>query len=225
MRIKFFSALLIALLVSNCDQVHFNQAQPIGKKNITSVPNKLIGKWATSKDSITIGKNHFSRLEFAWIKVPKTEIDSNESLKIIGNKIYDYSEDSLVGMPYVVQNDSFLVYVKGDYTSFDFNTHSEVFLRKLSKNNYIVNNQLENGLYSVYHIKINKDKSIFCSYPHKNKTDLLKTIIPDLSIRKDSNNKPHVWEVGLSAAELKQFIALGGFSDTVFYIHPENKYD
>lgn len=220
------------LLTVSCVSIYFNKPQPIDSKNIKKFPKNMRGTWVSDGDTVTVRKKTFRKVEWAYESISRAEIDSNESLIIKNNQLFDLESDSSKGYYYKVHDDSFLVYIP---QIIEYKLDEKVLFRRVPEKYYTLNVNVDSIWWDVFLIERLGNGTVVVRYPQKKELDILETILgnEDLEIvithyvedEFTTSEFQKFWNVGLTSKQLLEFVDKGGFSDTTLVLDPKNKID
>ncbi|WP_157515072.1 hypothetical protein [Gaetbulibacter saemankumensis] len=212
--------------VISCTSVYFNQPQPIDSKNLNRIPKKFRGTWVQKNDTIIIGKRFYQKTGWYFNTISKVEIDTNKSLQIRGQRIYDLEEPSSKGFEFTAVNDSLII---RHAERFKFTLGDSAQLRSVSKKYSIINLKKDSIWWDVFLIERKDNGEIIVKNTKKDELKILEALLNTNEIEIAAKDKKTTlesrknWNVGLTSKQMIKFINMGGFSETTLVLKPDEK--
>jgi hypothetical protein len=167
-------AFMLPMIVS-CENVFFDQPQPVDSKNLISVPKELQGIWGAewtaeckTRDSIIIDKTSYRNITNECYFISNDELNNSEKYKIMDGKIYLFYRDDTLSYRYNKLNDSTICYNKRHEELIPLS--DSAILRKARKC-YILNLRTDNW-WEIIIIQKKENGEIMINYPFAD--DLIK---------------------------------------------------
>lgn len=243
---------LFSIIFSSCGGVYFTQPQPVDKANLKKFPGKIQGMWVNGGgkyggayfekfDTIIVSKKFYQESNTSEYYLSREYIDSDSGLVIRNGLIYDMSEDSTEGYPFIIRSDSMFVQIH-DVKRVDLD--DSAVLRRLTKNRFILSytNSDHEEWWNLYLIERMKDGTIVCRevsrkhFEHElgllsNATGIDSTQLrwqniqgSEFELQDNKFYKENRFiKADINAAALNEFIDMGGFMDTIMILKPENR--
>ncbi len=221
MKTNIFVLILICSFLSSCTVYYFSEPQPVDSKNTYKIPKKFRGSWHLNneddnKDSLSIGKNFYHRTTESLHKESKQVLEKDSNTYFINNEIYHNENGKLEGgFSYEIQDDSVIIsVVKNELIEFG----KKAFLRKIDYGYILnINHEEMTDWWEIKFIDIRSKESF---------------VIRELSEKDLENEKDYMtlhsdfekyiiakW----SREKMKNFIDIGGFSDTTLILKYKEK--
>ena len=212
--------LIVVLFLTSCTEFYFNTPQPADQSNIYLTPTQIRGAWLFAEpgdslqmemDSLYVGEDFYHYISRGIIKESKSLLEQDTMVFIIGDQLY-YKEDELLNgaFDFWYEKDSVAIHVE-DHEINQFG--KKAFLRAIEYG-YILNLQHE-SMIDWWQLKFidlrNPDRAVICNIAENNKA-----IFPDHTIL--SSDFPYYLNASWSKSAFKNFIDLGGFSDTLLVL-------
>jgi len=204
-KILFF--IFVTNLFSCKTSITFNEPQPVGIKNLSTLPQSLKGQYFSCSDSSTllVESKIIQRIYDFNFKIHKNQLDSNQVL--IGDTLIDNQtkERTLI----ICNGDSLIIHLHYIDTLFQLNYDNPV--RKF-KGYYFLNINHDKVGWEVKKIYLKKGQLKISSVSTKQDLEILKEII------ESPIDTVPPYKFTVSKKQFKKFIKSNGFSDEELFI-------
>jgi hypothetical protein len=191
--------------------VLFKVPQPEGVANLSTIPNKIHGKYLSLADSSFLLVSDYLMIRYSnWIyAVQENKLDSNLFIK--GSNIIDKETDE--SFPFEKFDDSLRIHVK--FSDTIFNINSGDIVRKF-KGYYFLNKKFDNAYWTVNKLDYSRNSILISEISNKEEIALLDQFTEEVA---DSLN-PNIYIP--TKREFKDFIKNDGFSKSEKFIRLKN---
>ncbi|MCB0733496.1 MAG: hypothetical protein H6608_02125 [Flavobacteriales bacterium] len=214
---------MLLLVLTSCSTINFTTPQPIDQSDLKSIPSTFTGHWGDSFNRFEIRSNGFLYTESYESAYPKNELDSGVNYFIHNNLLYILKEGEFqTGQAF--RNAPDTLFGLGKSITAHWLT-PDFTVRKIDPHHLLINRKTEHGWWEVYLLE--RGNHHYTNIRMLNEDDVnqirqLNTSLADVHFnRSGSHGYTYLGEASWTTRDIKQFVDLGLFTDTLYSLSSE----